>query len=76
MRVSFVSVWRIDESASTFSRDNDVESNAFNPLDRSMCLIPTNKGGQACESVGVLWLPREACSDRNGGSVEKNSNNR
>ena len=76
----------IDESASTSSRDNHVESNAFNPLDqavvkvghklRSMCLIPTNKGGQACESVGVLWLPREACSDRNDGSVGKHSNNR
>ena len=71
----------IDESASTSSRDNHVESNAFNPLDqavekvghklRSMCLIPTNKGGQAFESVGVLWLPREACSARNDGSVGK-----
>ena len=31
---------------------------------------PTYKG-QACERVGVLWLPREACSDWYGGGVEK-----
>ena len=31
---------------------------------RSMRLIPKNKVGQACESVRLLRLPREACLDQ------------
>ena len=26
-----------------------------------------------CEGVGVLWIPREACPDGNGGDVEKDA---
>ena len=35
---------------------------------RSLRLSPTNKVGQACERVRLLWLPREACFDPLGES--------
>ena len=38
----------------------------------SLRLILTNKG-RVCDRVGVLWIPREACPDRNDGDVEKDA---
>ena len=42
---------------------------------KSMRLIPTNKVGQACDRVGLQWLPREACYDQERGQskVEKDT---